>query len=120
MQKLKNYFSAFLNIADICSFGILCVIGFICFMGKFIDPFDINGNNYDERIKTAYAADQNIFFFLSILIFLFLIKKKYPKIVYAEWIMWGILFLCIPYLWHQIPSVAEAYNQVTANTGVLK
>lgn len=113
MLKLQHFFSVFLNLMDKVTY---CVLFF--FVGGILLNFDffaININQYDTEIITSYNCLRYLFLSIAILTLLFLLKKKYSKITYIEMVLWLILFVSAPYLFHQIPSISQAYDNVTYN-----
>lgn len=111
MYKLQHFFSVCLNVIDKISYCILfCVIGGILLN---LDFFAIDINQYDSEIITSYKCLRYLFLSIAILTLLFLLKKKYSIIIYIETISWLVLFVLAPYLFHQIPSVSQTYDNVT-------
>lgn len=111
MYRLQHFFSVCLDLMDKIAYCILlCTVGGILLNLNF---FAIDTNQYDNEIITSYKCLRYLFLSIAILTLLFLLKKKYSKITYIEMILWFILFVLAPYLFHQIPSVSNAYSNVT-------
>ena len=108
MQKLRNAFFNLLNILDKISYGLLFFAAFGILLN--FDFFSINVDNYDDGIKIAYKFMRYYSLLLAILIFLFLLKARYRKVVYIESGLW--IFLCwfIPYMLNQLPSFKQIQN----------
>ena len=113
MHKLQHIFSACLDLLD----KIVGVILFLITVGMLLnlDFFAIDVNQYDDEIITSYKNLRYLFLSVTMLTLLFFLKKKYPKIIYIETILWLILFTVAPYLFHQIPSVSQTYDNIIHN-----
>lgn len=104
MYKIQHFFSVCLNLLDKITVGVLFfVVGGILLNLNF---FTLDTNKYDNEIITSYNCLKYLFLFIAILTLLFLLKKKYLRIAHIETILWLILFVLTPYLFHQIPSVS--------------
>ena len=116
MHKLQHYFFCGLNILD----KIACCLLFFAIPGLIFnfDFFDLNFDNYDDRIKAAHLFVRYYSLFAAVLVSLFLLKLKYSKISYIEATLWILLFLLIPCAFHQIPSVAQTYDNIAFNGGL--
>ena len=110
MNKIRQYCYNILKILDKISYCVLCFF----VLGKILnlELFGFPKNEYDAEIRTAYKYEQYIFLFLSVLMILFLLRKKLSKAIYIEVILWFSFFLFVPYILHQIPSVAKVYNNI--------
>ena len=111
MHELQHFFSVCLDLMDKIAYCILlCTVGGILLN---LDFFAIDTNQYDNEIITSYKCLRYLFLSIAILTLLFLLKRKYSKITYIEMILWLVFFVLAPYLFHQIPSVSQAYNNTT-------
>ena len=111
MRKLQHFFSVCLNLMDKVAYCILFF--FVSGILLNFDFFSININQYDNEIIISYNCLRYLFLSIAILTLLFLLKKKYSKITYIEMILWLVFFVLAPYLFHQIPSLSQAYNNTT-------
>lgn len=110
MYKIQHVFSVCLNLLDKIAVGVLFfVVSGILLNLNF---FTLDANKYDNEIITSYNCLKYLFLFIAILTLLFLLKKKYSRIAHIETILWLILFVLTPYLFHQIPSVSQAYDNI--------
>lgn len=108
MQKSHDVFFDLLNIIDKVSY---CLLLFAA-LGTILNFnfFSINVDNYGDEIKIAHKFMRYYSLLLATLILLFLLKVKYHKAVYIECGGWAFLCLFIPYILHQLPSIAQMYN----------
>lgn len=111
MHKLQHFFSICLDLLDKTAGGILLLIAVGILLN--LDFFAINIDQYDNEIIVSYKYLRYLFLSVAILTLLFLLKIKYSRITYIEAILWLIIFALAPYLLHQIPSVSQAYENVT-------
>lgn len=110
MYKFRHYFSIFLKIADEISYFILFFIAICTILNLNLFAFDVT--QYDDETGMVYQCVHNLFLIIALLMLLFLLKRKYPRVLYIELVLWGVLFFWAPYLLHQIPSVAQAYTDI--------
>lgn len=109
MPDLKNYLSVTLSVADKISYVLLFFIA--SGMGLNLDFFAINPDDYDYEIKVAYNCWRHLSLFLAVLLYIFLLKKKHPKILYIEVILWIVFIFYLPYSLFQIPSLTHVHDQ---------
>jgi len=117
MLKLLSCTVFILRFLDKISYYLLyfVAIAFI-FACLGMDFYSIDYGNYDTRLLIAKNNIDYIFAYISILILCFLWRKKYPRILYFEIVLWIGLFFLTPYLIHQISSV-EQMNYTVSETG---
>ncbi len=73
---------------------------------------------YEEELIIANDVKCRLQFFVAVVVIVYLFARKFPKLKYVEMLLWAVLFVAVPYMLHQIPSVKQTYNNVTVSEDV--
>ncbi len=102
-----------LYVVKIIDILAMFLLGFYAF--AFVAPLSglYVDNTYDEDLVVAGLTTNRFNLLLFFMVILYLFARKFPKLKYVEMLLWAVLFVAVPYMLHQIPSVKQPYNNVT-------